>query len=1099
MRSYYASPCILALILAFGTVPGLRADDRVDFFEKKIRPVLVEHCLRCHAGEKAKGGVRLDIPPTRRQGKAEPLVIPGEPDKSRLIRAVRQVGDIRMPPKGKLPISAIDALAAWVRMGATYPAAVSKPRADPRTHWAFRSVRRVPPPAVQDPSSNDAVDRFVIAALEAKGLRLSPPADKSTLLRRVTFDLIGLPPTPQEIDAFLADDSPDAYVRVVNRLLASPHYGERWGRHWLDVARYADTKGYVDEGDRRYPFAYTYRDWVIEAFNRDLPYDQFLLRQIAADHLLGADAADNRDLAALGLLTVGRAFEDREPDVIDDRLDVLSRGALGLTLTCARCHDHKFDPIPTADYYSLYGVFAGAKAAEKPLWADAAGQRAYGVYARELRARQRIFSAYVEEQWKKLFGPVRLETEKYLLAANLKDNPDKRSDGLSTLIVGRWKDFLGGIEDGNHPVFGPWLAYAKVEAKQFAQSTGPLAQKYAANDDPDRQLNARVAALFDGPAPPSLAEVAARYGRLLNEVETKWRKILETADREDKDTPAGLEDAALEELRQALYGDGAPPNVGTDDIRERLEGDAAEKFDGLRDRLNELRNGPAAHPHAMALADPDEPQSPRIFKRGNPDDPGDEVPRQFLEVLSGPARKPFAQGTGRLELAQAVVSKDNPLTARVWVNRVWMHLIGAGLVRTPSDFGARGEPPSHPELLDFLAAEFMADGWSTKRLQRRIVLSRTYRLTSADWHQGGRIDPENRLLWRMNRKRLEWEPLRDALLAVSGRLEQTGGGRSVDLAADPRNGRRTVYGYVDRFQLPDAWRAFDFPNPDLHSPRRHQTNVPQQALFLLNSPFAAEQARGLAARVDGDCTKDEAGWVREAYCLALGRPATDAEVARGLAFFDAVRRQTMTAPTPAPPPWQYGYGEFDEKAGRVRNFRPLTHFTGEAWQGGKDDPDGKLSYLQLTAEGGHPGANAARGAVRRWVAPRSGVVSVRGTLVHEPGEGETDGVRGRIVSGRSGLLGTWVVCKGRAPTPVDRIAVRQGDTLDFVVDCRSGPDNDTFTWMVAVQLDEPGGREHAWRSAEEFEGPPPEPSPLLSAREKFAQVLLLSNEFAFID
>jgi hypothetical protein len=616
-------------------------------------------------------------------------------------------------------------------MGAPWPAersgAPGVAAADPeKIHWAFQPVKQPPLPQVRRHDwVRTPVDRFLLARLEAKEMTPSPDADRRTLLRRVTFDLTGLPPTAAEIAAFEADPSSEAYARVVDRLLASPQYGERWGRYWLDVARYADTKGYFFTNERRYPFAYTYRDYVVRAFNEDLPYDHFILEQLAADRLQAAGALpDRRDLAALGFLTLGRRFLGNPHDIIDDRIDVVTRGLLGLTVTCARCHDHKFDPIPQKDYYSLYGVFASSvEPADLPVIGEPERTPTYLAFEKELKSRQD-------------------EVEKYRVAHQ------------------------GEIKGGNR----------------------------------------------------------------------KFRDGL-----------------------RALQ----------------------KKVDHL------LATSPAAPPRAMVLEDLPVPRASHVFLRGNPRNPGPEVPRQFLAVLSGPERQPFHEGSGRLELARAIASKDNPLTARVLVNRVWLHHFGAGLVRTPSDFGLRSEPPSHPALLDWLAAQFMDEGWSVKKLHRLIVLSHAYQQSSADNPRGLQADPEARLLWRVNRRRLDFEAMRDSLLAVSGRLDPRLGGAAMDLTRAPFTGRRTLYGFIDRQNLPGLFRTFDFASPDTTSPQRYQTTVPQQALFLMNSPFVVEQARSLAARQEVSRQGQPEGRIRELYRLAYSRDPDAAEVRLGLGFLQA--------------------------------------------------------------------------------------------------------------------------------------------------------------------------------------------------------------------
>jgi mono/diheme cytochrome c family protein len=727
----------VSLLLACGQAradappPDSAGREATEFFESKIRPVLAENCLSCHGPKKQQGGLRLDSRSAAFTGGDNgPVVVAGKPDESLLIKAVRQAGELKMPPKGKLTTNQVDALAQWVRMGAPWPehaAGVAKRSvADAREqHWSFRPVQNPTPPPVKDTDRvSTPVDAFVLARLEQKGLSLSPPAGRRTLIRRVTFDLTGLPPTPAEVEEFVNDKTPDAYPRLVERLLASPAYGERWGRHWLDIARYSDTKGYVFTEERRYPNSFTYRDYVIRAFNEDKPYDQFLVDQLAADRL--SPGEDNSALAALGFLTLGRRFLNNQQDIIDDRIDVTMRGLQGLTVACARCHDHKFDPIPTRDYYSLYGIFASShEPAELPLLGKPAPSPELEAFEGELKKRTEVVDEFTE----------------------------KHKDELKS----------GNVKFRNELV------------------------------------------------------------KLKNKV-TQWKV-----------------------------------------------------------------NGPGAPPRAMVLVDLPSPVHPHVLKRGNPGNPGDEVPRQFLEVLAGPERKPFKDGSGRLELARSIASRDNPLTARVMVNRVWMHHFGKGLVPTPGDFGARGEPPTHPELIDWLATRFMEHGWSVKQLHRLIVLSNTYQQASDDDPKARSIDSENRLLWKMNRRRLDFEQMRDALLAVGGRLDRTAGGRPVEIVEPPFSTRRTVYGFIDRQNLPGLFRTFDFASPDVSTPQRYTTTVPPQALFLMNSPFVIQQAKRFANRPDvGWFTTDENS-IDRMHRLAYGRPAEPDEVELGLGFLAAAK------------------------------------------------------------------------------------------------------------------------------------------------------------------------------------------------------------------
>jgi hypothetical protein len=605
-----------------------------------------------------------------------------------------------------------------------------------RQHWAFRRVHCPPVPAIKDAAwLRTPLDAFVLSKLEAKGLRPSPETDRAALIRRVYFDLIGLPPPPDEMERARNDQRPDWYENLVERLLASPQYGERWARHWLDVARYADSKGYVFTEERRYPYAYTYRDYVVAAFNNDLPYDQFIVQQLAADKLpLGADKGP---LAAMGFLTLGRRFLNSQPDIIDDRIDVVTRGLLGLTVTCARCHDHKFDPIPTQDYYSFYGVFANSvEPKDPPMLRPPEANAAYAAFEKELKARE---------------------------------------EEITRLKVTRTASRIVGLHLPGTAVQIPLAAVNRAFQR--------------ADRDKDRALQKRV---------------------------EQWKAT-----------------------------------------------------------------SPLAPPRPMMLEDAPHINASHVFVRGNPGNVGEEVPRRFLAILSPDKREPFHEGSGRLELAKHIASNENPLTARVLVNRVWAQHFGQCLVRSPSNFGLRGDAPANPELLDYLAWRFMEDGWSIKKLHRLILLSATYRQSSEDNEAKRKIDPDNSLFWHMNRQRLDFEALRDAMLAVAGRLEPNLGGPAVELTKEPFSGRRTLYGFIDRQNLPGIFRTFDFACPDTHSPQRFITTVPQQALFLMNSPFVVEQGRRVVAQLHGEPTEAR---IRHLYQLTYSRDATDEEIAMGKQF-----------------------------------------------------------------------------------------------------------------------------------------------------------------------------------------------------------------------
>jgi hypothetical protein len=762
------------------------------------------------------------------------------------------------------------------------------PAADP--HWAFQPVSDPKLPVVRQHGwPRTSVDHFILAKLEAKGLTPSAAADRRTLLRRVTFDLIGLPPTPEEIAAFEADRSPDAFARVVDRLLASPHYGERWGRHWLDVARYADTKGYVFFEEQAYPWAWTYRDYVLRAFNEDLPYDQFIVQQLAADQL--PLDKDRRPLTALGFLTLGGHFMSNPHDILDDRIDVVTRGLLGLTVTCARCHDHKFDPISSKDYYALYGVFASSREPlELPLFEEPPKTPAYESFRKELQKREKALADFVRTKETQLREGARKRVAEYLLAAHaLRDQPRIDdfmliADGndLNPAMIARWAAYLRQTRKKHHPVWIPWHQYAALPEKEFTAKAREVCGQLA-----KEKINPLLAQAFAAKPPDSMKAVAQRYGEILLRTEKKWIETQKKTEAAKQPLSTGLADAAEEELRKVFHGPDAPPDVPPGHFSELEvlpDRPAQDTLQKLRKEVEKWRvEGPGAPPRANVLLDATTPQEPYVFLRGNPNNRGPSVRRQFLSLLAGPSAQPFQHGSGRLELAHAIADRNNPLTARVLVNRVWLHHFGKGLVGTPSDFGLRSDPPTHPELLDHLATVFMQNGWSIKKLHRLILLSAAYQQRSEDRPDCRRVDSENALLWKMNRRRLDFEATRDALLAVSGRLDRRSGGPpEKDILGAAR--RRTVYGFLDRLQVPGLYRTFDFPSPDASNPQRDTTTIPQQALFLMNNPFSRACAEQLVQLPEIAAEKDAARRVAFLYRRLYGREPTAEEVSLAHAF-----------------------------------------------------------------------------------------------------------------------------------------------------------------------------------------------------------------------
>jgi hypothetical protein len=1093
---------VLALC-AFAALP-LQAVEPVDFFEKRIRPVLADHCYKCHSAssEKLKGGLLLDTRDGMLKGgeSGKPSVVPGDAEASLLIEAIRYGNDdLQMPPKERLTSQQVADFVAWINAGAIDPrtnTAIASSSSAASSHWAFQPPKPQQPPKVRDVSrTKTPIDQFILAKLEEQKLQPAPPAEKRTLLRRASYDLTGLPPSNEELDLFLRDKSPQAFASAVDRLLASPRYGERWGRHWLDVARYSDTKGYVyDREEKRFVHSHVYRDWVIQTFNDDMPYDRFLALQIAADKLTGE--TNKADLAAMGFLTVGRRFLGVMHDIIDDRIDVIGRATMGLSISCARCHDHKFDPIPTRDYYSLYGVFNSSHEETVSLASAPAKTEAYQEFEKGLNERVEKLNKTFHAKRAEFSDRLRGKAPEYILAVlDVAKLPTEEfytisgPDDMNPIIVRQWDAYLYKTKREFHPVFAPWHAYRALPEKDFATRAARVKLD-------GEKVNPLVRDAFSSNAPTSMREVAQRYGEIFAKVDEAWRAEIKATGS----TNSGrvLTDPAAEEVRQVLYGSESPatvPDGAVVDIEWFFDEDGRVQLQKLQAEIERwLLKAPGAPPHAVILTDRPQPRNTRVFVRGNPANRAEEVPRQFLEVIDGADRKPFQHGSGRLEMSGAIASRDNPLTARVMVNRIWMHHFGAGLVKTPSDFGTRCETPSHPELLDWLALRFMDDGWSVKKLHRLIMLSSVYQQSTRG--SSNEKDPENKWLARMTPRRLDFESMRDSMLLATGELDPAMGGKGVDLFTKPFSARRTVYGYIDRQFVPGVLRMFDFANPDLHIPQRPDTTVPQQALFFMNSPFVVERARAVVHRDGVQKAGTPEKRVQQLYKAIFGREPTRGQARDGVEFVkSAPTEESSPAPKPIVTPWQYGWGEYDSSSQRVKNFYALLHFTGDAWQGGANWPDAELGWVQLTAEGGHAGNDLQHAAVRRWIAPRDCVVSVSGTLRHEHKEG--DGIRGRVVSSGGGSLGEWTLHNNKAELKLEKVELKKGDTLDFVIDLAGGLNSDDFKWSPVIKATESEPSE--WSAKKDFTGPPPPPPRPLDPWEQYAQVLFLSNEFVFVD
>ncbi|MCO6457176.1 MAG: DUF1553 domain-containing protein [Pirellulaceae bacterium] len=945
---FTCAPVGLGALLVLGTLlAGIRLDaaepapaDKVavedstqglEFFEQRIRPVLVRHCYECHdsAQGPVKGGLRLDTRDgMRRGGDSGPAVVPRRVDESLLVGALRHDA-FEMPPQGKLPENVIADFVRWIEMGAPDPrtgpaeTAAPQPATDleaGRQFWSFRPLQDFAPPAVNDASwPRTAIDHFVLARLEQQGLRPAADAQRQVLARRLSFDLLGLPPSPEQIDQFVRDERPDAVERLVDRLLDSPHFGQRWGRHWLDVVRYADSVG----GGRTRVLhdAWRYRDYVFDALNADRPYDRFLAEHLAGDllagDLLGIDEVSERarGLTATGFLLLGPInyeLQDKELlrlEVVDEQLDTMGRAFLGLTIGCARCHDHKFDPIPTEDYYALAGIFRSTHSltpgnvsgfVQRPLPLPAEQQQARERYERQVEPINRQL-ADARQQLGRLQGSAvgagKQAASKPVPADSL---PGIVVDESQARLAGDWKasSSVGPFVGAGYHYCGAGDASARFEAQ--LPRAGRYEVRIAHTANPNRASNVPVTvAHAEGQAvrrvnhrrtPPldglfvSLGEFSFEAGPAAVIIGCEGLDGLAIADavqwlpRAEQGTAAGQNAAA----------EPAPPAIAAEEAdRQRQATALQQQIAQLETQLKQLeRQAPPAPPLVMAVEDQAEVEDFYVCIRGNLRNPGPVVPRGFLRVLQPAERQgrpEISPGeSGRRELAEWLGSPDNPLPARVFVNRVWLHLLGEGLVRTPDNFGQMGERPTHPELLDYLAARFIADGWSVKRLIRRIVLSRVYQLSSDEYPEAEAVDPDNRLLARAHHRRLDAEAIRDLVLSVSGELDLRFGGPAVPASVKSEfgyefpEGRRSVYLPVFRNRLHDLFEVFDFADPNLVSGRRHTSTLPTQALYLINSPFIMQQAGAAARRLLDEAAMDSER-LRLLYRRALGREPSAAE------------------------------------------------------------------------------------------------------------------------------------------------------------------------------------------------------------------------------
>ena len=900
----FALESLLAVFLA--TSSATAEQQGPEYFEEHVRPLLAARCQVCHNAQLKSGNIDLSGVEGFLKARDEAALISAEqPESSRLLAIVGYEGRVKMPPSGKLPPEEIAILVNWVEQGAPWPGAEQREAMIPehqlgsfteeqQNYWAFQPVADPSLPEVRDRGwATNSIDRFVLAKIEEHGLAPASPADKLTLLRRATFDLKGVPPTPREATAFLEDESPRAFEKVVERLLASPLYGERWGRHWLDVARYADSTG--NDEDHRYPYAWRYRDYVIQAFNHDMPYDQFIREQIAGDLLPSEDSGrvNRRGIVATGFLALGpKAIAQQDKirmlyDVYDEQIEVVSKSMLGLTIACARCHDHKFDPILTRDYYSLAGIFASTRSFRDPdshvsrmLLKPLVPQAEFERYEAE---QELIKNAQIE-----LNNTADVEIEHYI---------DSIADRVGEYMLAAHEVYEDG---GEADVIAAARDLDRAQLQQWIEYLKP-------RETPRRQLAEWREAMR-----AQRSEVAAAYEQRFNTTLKVWHHTIR---RWRKTAIARLRDGTMPPppkprfapgrdrfFFDVYHAKGAPLRFEGEAREHILKPETLQTIARLKGELEELRAKAMPQPPMANAVEEAEPVDQRVFVRGDYNAEGESAAKVFPAILAGFDQEPVTSGSGRLEFANWIASPTNPLTARVMVNRIWQKHFGEGIVRTPSNFGKLGQPPTHPELLDWLAMRFVEGGWSVKDMHRRIMLSNAYRMSSAESETAARADPSNQWLSRFNRRRLDIEELRDGMLAIDKSIDYTMGGTlqsgfgtdgensNARLSIDPAtSARRMVYLPLRRANLPTLLNLFDFGDAVTSLGKRPVTNVAPQALFLMNSKFVSDRAANLARQL-----LEEEGWtdaerLERAHLSVLTRKPEAGELDQGLSYVGGFR------------------------------------------------------------------------------------------------------------------------------------------------------------------------------------------------------------------
>jgi len=1096
--------------------------DESDFFEKKIRPVLVEKCYKCHSTEakKAKGQLLLDNQEsTLKGGETGPAVVPNDLEQSLLIKAIRYTSkDLQMPPDGKLSSQVISDFESWVKNGAADPRTDKVKLVDlnkeTKEHWAYKPIPTVVEiPKVSSKWISNPIDNFVFSELLKTNLMPSQIADKKVLIRRAYFDLIGLPPTEKEVESFLSDTSEDSYKNLINKLLDNPMYGERWGRHWLDTARYSDTSGAVNANrESRYTYSHTYRDYVIRSFNENKPFNQFILEQIAADRL---PDVKRQDLAGLGFLTLGKNSGNAN-DIIDDQIDVMFKGFMATTVVCARCHDHKFDPITTKDYYALHGILNSSYFPtdnEKPLLAPVPDTDGYRDYLAKKVVIEKEIENFIDTRHVSALNEFKTNTFKnvyggYALNSVASSNRTDyiRDSGLNIRMIQRWTSMInvkqpnmrGGndvdmattqsnskgkkssISDSRKSVFLPFGIMFNVSDTKFKDEFLSMIEKNSTNINPYLMFHIKKIGVIK-----NMKDLASAYHNAVMGVGITSTNI-----------------NGVEEFASSIFKNGGPLDIDRDSFpRFYSDNGKTMRYDNeLRQQRGKLITHELTHPftpaRAMALGDKPKATDSAVLIKGDPGTRGPIVARRFISTFDYLNPNLFTNGSGRLELARSISDPRNPLTPRVIINRIWQFHFGEGLVTSVDDFGINTPKPVHYDLLNYLSGRFIREGWSIKDMHRLIMTSSTYCQLSNGDGKKSLIDPYNRLYWRMNVSRLDFETLRDTILFLGGKLDTTMGGQSVNLVA--ANGgeystRRTVYGLVDRGRLPEVFTTFDFATPEMTTGRRFQTTVPKQALFLMNNAMVIEQVRNMITRPEFIRIVTEEDKIRTLYRICFQRDPSPLEIKIGLRYIEGAMKEDMSD-VKKEYNWKYGYRVVNDRTKVPSNFFEFQRFDKDVYSSTNDFFKG----LSVTKTGGTLSQNPSLKSIRQWTSPRNGTFSISGSAGTSKSK-PTDVLNLTIY--KNGVSQNRISLNQSTEIPFNlTLSLSVNDKLEFAMSQETNFNKDyTLTVRISEIKDVDSLTPVNWDSRVDYRGPLKKSDRELNSWERYTHILILSNEMVFIN